>query len=200
LLNTNKNIDEFIQEPPMTPRIGPIVQAAYLVSDLSQSIEQWSAALGLPLFYRIDNVPFDSMTYRGQPIEFPLSTAIAYSGDLQIELLLKLPEQEARFPEFFRTGEEKLHHYQIRTSNIDALLKEKHWQDKTLLRGNSRAGMQICFVDAGLPDGSYIELVETSDDVLMFMDKFKTLSNTWTGEPQVVSKEQLIKLIYRTNE
>jgi len=99
----------------MTSRIGPIVQAAYLVSNLADAIEQWSAALGLPLFYRIDNVPFESMTYRGQAVQFPLSTAIAYSGDLQIELLLSMPEQEAQFPEFFRTGEGKLHHYQIKT-------------------------------------------------------------------------------------
>jgi len=180
----------------MTSRIGPIVQAAYLVSNLGEAIEQWSAALGLSLFYRIDNVAFDSMTYRGQPVEFPLSTAIAYSGELQIELLLRMPEQEARFPGFFRTGEGRLHHYQIRTSSIDAVLKEKHWQDQTLLRGKSAAGMEICFVDAGLPDGSFLELVETSDNVLQFMDKFKTLSQTWTGKQQVVSKEQLIKLIY----
>jgi len=182
----------------MTSRIGPIVQAAYLVSNLAEAIEQWSAALGLPLFYRIDNVPFESMTYRGQAVEFPLSTAIAYSGDLQIELLLRMPEQEAQFPELFRTGEGRLHHYQIRTANIDAMLKEKQWQDKTLLRGKSSAGMEICFVDAGLPDGSFLEIVETSNDVLLFMDKFKALSNTWTEEPQVVSKEQLIKLFYHT--
>jgi len=187
-----------MQEPPMTPRFGPIVQAAYLVSNLADAIEQWSAALGLPLFYRIDNVPFESMTYRGQAVQFPLSTAIAYSGDLQIELLLSMPEQEAQFPEFFRTGEGKLHHYQIRTVNIDELLKQKQWRDRTLLRGKSSAGMEICFVDADLPDGSFLEIVETSADVLLFMDKFKTLSNTWTGEPQVVSREQLISLIYRT--
>jgi len=180
-------------------RIGPIVQTAYLVSNLTEAIEKWSAALDIPLFYRIDNVAFDTMTYRGKPVDFPLSTALGYSGDMQIELLLVMPDQAAQYPEFFQSGAEKLHHYQVRTTNIDALLKEKQWQHKATLRGKSPAGMEICFVDAGLPDGTLLEIVEVADQVVTLMNQFKEISNAWTQAPRVLSSEQLAALIFGKN-
>lgn len=181
----------------MTYRLGPIVQTAYLVTDMEQAMTQWSQILDVPLFHYLPDVPCTDMSYRGVPVDFKLRTAIGYSGDLQIELLFMDSALVPRFPEFYRSGEDKLHHYQVRAADIDAVLSERAWQDKVLLRGKALAGMEICFVDAGLPDGSLLEIVSAVDSMFAFMDGFKILSKNWKESPRVISSDQLMELLRR---
>lgn len=181
----------------MTHRLGPIVQTAYLVTDMEQAMAQWSQILDVPLFHYLPDVPCTDMSYRGKPVDFKLCTAIGYSGDLQIELLFMDLAMVARFPEFYRSGEDKLHHYQVRAADIDAVVNERAWQDKVLLRGKALAGMEICFVDAGLPDGSLLEIVSAADSMFAFMDGFKILSNNWREPPRIISSDQLMELLRR---
>jgi hypothetical protein len=174
---------------------GPIVQVAYLVQDLPAAMKHWQESFGLPLFMHIDQVDCEAVTYQGEPVDFPLSTAIAQSGDLQIELLLMRPEQKARFPSFFRTGENKLHHYQVRTTDLNGVLERNRWHDKTLLRARALAGMEFCFVDAGLPDGSLLEIVEGSPEMLAFLEGFKAVSESWSESPQVLTAEEVAEVM-----
>lgn len=179
----------------MTYRLGSIVQTAYLVTDVQKAMMRWSQILEVPLFYYLEDVAFVDMTYRGKPVDFKLSTAIGYSGDLQIELLLMDQAMVSQFPEFYRTGEGKLHHYQVQTPDIDAVLNARGWQDKVLLRGKALAGMEICFVDADLPDGSLLEIVSATDATRAFMERFKALSGKWQAQPRILTRDQLVELL-----
>jgi hypothetical protein len=181
----------------MTTRLGPVAQAAYLVTDIHKAMAQWSRTLDVPLFQYLPNIPCADVTYRDEPADFNLSTAIGYSGDLQIELLLMDEATAPHYPEFYRNGANKLHHYQVRAADIDTVLRERNWQDKVLLRGKALAGMEFCFVDAGLPDGSLLEIVSASAATYAFMDKFKQLSNTWQDMPRILDRNQLVQLLQR---
>jgi hypothetical protein len=179
----------------MIYRLGPIVQTAYLVTDMQEAMARWSQVLEVPLFYFLPDVPCIDMTYRGKPVDFKLCTAIGYSGDLQIELLLMDHAMVSWYPEFYRNGDGRLHHYQVRVADIDAVLKERAWQEKVLLRAKA-TGMEICFVDADLPDGSLLEIVSAADATVAFMEGFKQLSKEWKDSPRVINRDQLVQLLY----
>lgn len=179
----------------MIHRLGPIVQTAYLVTDMDVAMARWSQLLEVPLFYFLPDVPCTDMTYRGEPVDFTLCTAIGYSGDLQIELLFMDKDKASQFPEFYRSVEGRLHHYQVRIADIDAVLEERKWRDKVLLRAKA-TGMEICFVDAGLPDGSLLEIVSAAESTVAFMDAFKRLSKEWKESPRVIDRDQLVELLY----
>jgi hypothetical protein len=157
---------------------------------------RWSKIMEVPLFHYLSDVPCTDITYRGKPVEFKLCTAIGYSGDLQIELLFMDKAMVTRFPEFYRCGDGRLHHYQVRVANIDAVLKERTWQDKVLLRARA-AGMEVCFVDADLPDGSLLEIVSATEATVAFMESFRQLSKAWKEPPRVINRDQLVELLYR---
>lgn len=178
-------------------RLGPIVQTAYLVTDMHEAMSHWSRALDVPLFQYLPEIPCSEVTYRGEPVDFKLCTAIGYSGDLQIELLFMDKENVAQYPEFYRSGENRLHHYQVRAADIDTVLNERNWQHKVLLRAKALGGMEICFVDAGLPDGSLLEIVSAPDTVYASMDRFRALSSTWQDTPRILDRDQLLELLQR---
>jgi hypothetical protein len=181
----------------MTTRLGPIVQSAYLVTDVQHAMAHWSRVFDVPLFYYLPDVPCAGVTYRGTPVDFNFCTALGYSGELQIELLFMDKRKAPLYQEFYRTGANRLHHYQVRAADIDAVLNQRDWQDKVSLRGSSLAGMEFCFVDAGLPDGSLLEIVSAAEAMYAFMDRFKQLSSTWLDAPRVLDRSQLLALLER---
>lgn len=171
---------------------GPIVQNAYLVENIEQAAAAWSTQLGVGPFLHLPVVECTDVTWRGEPVEFPLATAVGYSGDLQIELLLMQPEQVRRFPELFRSGAGKLHHYQVRTDDLDGLIAARGLADKVLLKGHAVAGMKFCFVDLGLPDGSLLEITEPTAEMLGFMGAFQQVAARWRGDDVLITAEALM--------
>jgi hypothetical protein len=176
----------------MTAGWGPIVQNAYLVENIEQAAAAWSRQLGIGPFLHLPVVECSDVSWRGEPVEFPLATAVGYSGNLQIELLLMQPEQMRRFPELFRTGANKLHHYQVRTDDLDELIAARGLTDKVLLKGHAVAGMKFCFVDLDLPDGSLLEITEPTAEMLGFMNAFQQVAAGWPTDDALITAEALM--------
>ena len=64
------------------------MQVCWVVPDLSVAIDSWVDTARVGPFFWFESVPFADGRFRGQPAEFPAVTAaIAYAGDLQIELV-----------------------------------------------------------------------------------------------------------------
>jgi catechol 2,3-dioxygenase-like lactoylglutathione lyase family enzyme len=58
----------------------------YVVADIPRAVEWAVAALGAGPFFLIEHVPFDAVTYRGEPAGYDHSSAFGQWGDLKLEL------------------------------------------------------------------------------------------------------------------
>jgi methylmalonyl-CoA/ethylmalonyl-CoA epimerase len=65
---------------------GPIDQIGYLVDDLEHSIERWIGRFGVGPWTVFRNVRLDGR-HRGELVRVTMDVALAYQGDIQIELI-----------------------------------------------------------------------------------------------------------------
>lgn len=71
---------------------GSIVQVAWVVTDLDAAETMFTGQFATGPWTRLEAVHFapDSCTYRGRPADFTADVSLAYSGDLQLELIRPL--------------------------------------------------------------------------------------------------------------
>ena len=92
-----------------THNFGPVRQLGYLVSDLEDSVATWQNTLGVGPWTLIKNVPL-KCEYMGQPSEPLIDIALAYQGDMQIELIQQTNEAPSPYLSFFQEKRFGLHH------------------------------------------------------------------------------------------
>ena len=106
----------------MSSLFGPIAQAGYVVRDVEQAIEHWASELGIGPFFRLDHARPDNYRYAGvlQEEGPDLTIALAYSGDLQIELIQQNDDTPSLYKEFLTEADAGLHHWCFFTNSYSA--------------------------------------------------------------------------------
>ena len=78
------------------------MQMCWLVPDLEEAIAGWARTAGVGPFFWFDDVGATEGRHRGEPADFPTSTAaIAYAGDMQIELVCQENDEPGIFRDLF---------------------------------------------------------------------------------------------------
>ena len=80
-----------MRQPPPTPAIANgFSQLAYVVPEIATSEQFFIDTLGIPGFFRIEDIPVYDSTYRGGPGDYGMHLSLGYAGDTQIELVQPL--------------------------------------------------------------------------------------------------------------
>ena len=123
--------------------LGPVGQLAYLPQDFDAAVKYWTQTMGVGPFYLMENVALGDCKYKGVPTGAVFSIAIAYWGDVQIELI----RAENAEPSIY-TGEyavtDRLHHICIFVDSIEearaacaeAGLAVRHWLPSPIAGGD----------------------------------------------------------------
>ena len=90
------------------------MQMCWLVPDLEAAIEGWVRTAGVGRSSGSTTSAPPNGRHRGEPADFPTSTAaIAYAGDMQIELVCQENDEPGIFRDLFARGEYGLHHLAV---------------------------------------------------------------------------------------
>src|SRR4051812_13180482 len=113
----------------MSRYFGPICHIAYMVPNLEAAMAHWITGLGVGPWFREDHFNKDVFHYKGAPIEIRSRVALAYSGDLNIELIEEQttgPSPNREFIEEFAGGRDHvaggMHHVGILVPDLDRAL------------------------------------------------------------------------------
>lgn len=139
------------------------MQVCWVVPDLERAIETWSRTAGVGPFFWFDTVECTGGRYRGVPAEFPAVTAaIAYSGDLQIELVCQGDDHPGIFRELFGPGQSGLHHMASVCTDYETE-RDAYVEAGAELAFEGRIGnSRTCWVDTTSTLGFMVELLEPS--------------------------------------
>jgi hypothetical protein len=171
----------------ITPRES-VVQLAYLVrpGGLNDAIDYWLNQIGAGPFFTGD-FRLEQQTHRGRPTNAGVRVALAYHGDMQIELIEPLDDAPSpykewldKYPSLPRAG---LYHH-VMMDHVDF--------DKTYNRylasgckegflGRSSAGTRVAYLDAADTIGGFIELVEPNPGWTAMCAEMREISRTWDG-------------------
>ncbi len=97
---------------------GPLMQNCFVVCDLDAAIKYWTGTMQVGPFFRFPPLEFARGELHGQPLIPEFAAAIAYSGDLMIELIE--PLGPSIFQEFLDAGGTGVHHNCVTTDDFDA--------------------------------------------------------------------------------
>jgi len=106
--------------PAVEHDLGPVMQNGFVVDDVPAAIEHWARILHVGPFFVFERVPFKEVWYRGQPAgDIDLTVAIAYSGDLQIELVHQRNDVPSIYTDFRARHGTGLQHMGVLSENLE---------------------------------------------------------------------------------
>lgn len=166
----------------MTPE--PAMQTAFLVHDIHAAMAAQTAATGAGPWFLRERGVFPVQRYRGRPVRTELSIAMAYSGDLLIELI----RQHDDGPSVYRDllGErEGFHHFGVAVEDYDAACAERIAQGFALAYEAEVAyGTRVGYFErTGLP--FMVEVIAMTDPARVMFEGVRAAHRTWDGSDPV---------------
>jgi hypothetical protein len=170
----------------MTPRFNPIIQNGYVVKDLEAALDHWTQKCGIGPFFLLEHINFAKLMFRGQPTKIDMTAAIAYWGDVQVELIYQHDDAPSIYTEFSRSKGEGLQHVGVMTDSVERHLAELAKVGiKPTQWGHTEAGVQFAYVDTDMHPGGMIELVESGPMIITFFNMAREAARNWDGRDPV---------------
>jgi hypothetical protein len=120
--------------------------------------------------------------FRGAPLAFDMSVAIAQWGELQIELIQQHDSTPSIYSEFAARHGEGLQHVGVMTPSLDDhLVRLKVNGIEPVQWGATATGMRFAYVGTDAHPGGMIELIETGPAVEAFFAMVRRAAAGWDG-------------------
>ena len=159
--------------------IGPVMQIAFVPKDFDAAIRHWTQVMGMGPFFLVENIQLDDSRYLGAPNECLFSIALAYWGDLQIELI----RQQNDAPSIYRdVAGQGLHHTCLITDDISAARSIAEQAGASLLvEGKVGADGAVIYIDTGGGPGTIVEILQPATGMLDLFAMIREASRGWDG-------------------
>lgn len=164
--------------------LGEVMQLAFVPDDFDAAISYWTETMGVGPFFVIENIHLDGMKYKGEPTEATFTLALAYWGDIQIELIR--PENDA--PSIY-SGEyaatNGVHHVCILTDDIADARKTCEAQGAEVVIEGKFGASEVIYVDPGRGTGHLVEILQQDKDGPDLFAMIKQAGENWDGSEPV---------------
>ena len=160
--------------------LGDVMQLAFVPDDFDAAIKHWTETMGVGPFYLVENIHLDGMKYKGEPTDAVFTLALAYWGDIQIELIK--PENDA--PSIY-SGEyaatEGLHHVCMLVDDIAEARRVCARQGAEVVIEGKFGTSEVIYVDPGKGTGHLVEILQQATDGPDLFGIIKAASVDWDG-------------------
>jgi hypothetical protein len=162
------------------------MQLCWVVPDLRAAVDGWVQTCGVGPFFWFDRVTFDDGLYRGKPAPFPeINAAIAYAGDVQIELVC----QDNDHPSFWRDtvpkGQWAFHDAALWCKDYDAERAAYTKDGAEVAFEGHRTGFRACWIDTRSTVGFMIQLIEANPTAEAIFAKIHAAAASWDGKDPI---------------
>ncbi|MBI1186019.1 MAG: hypothetical protein GC206_01530 [Alphaproteobacteria bacterium] len=160
------------------------MQNAFVPRDFDAALTFWTRTMGVGPFFLIEHVKLDDVRYRGAPSDIDFSIAIAYWGDLQIELIRQHNDAPSIYKAWRDAGKEGLHHVCLLTDDFGAARAAVDGMD-VLQEGKVPGGGEVMYVDAGGGDGTMVEILKPGPGSHELFAMMREAARKWDGRDGV---------------
>jgi hypothetical protein len=168
------------------PAHGPINQTAYIVADIDSGIDYWTRVMRVGPFFKFPKLEFQSADYRGQALDLDFDAAIAYSGELMIELIR--PRGPSIFREFADGGRTGVQHIGAFADDMAAASASLEQRGGRRVQGGSFAdGSRIAYFDMGGRESLIFEVAQLMPPVQQLFGAVKAAGAVWDGVTPTLS-------------
>lgn len=172
----------------MSRLYGPIRQNGYVVKDVEASAAYWAHVFGVGPFFRMNHIVYKDVKYKNRIIEIDTSVALAYSGDLQIELIQQNNSVSTIYSDFMEEHGEGLQHIAVWPEQYDqGLCSIQQAGGELLMEGKAGSGTRFAYFGGLIHAGAVLEVVTPSSGAIKLFKMIKDASETWDGSMPVRS-------------
>lgn len=171
------------QHRRLISRLGTIMQMAWVPRDYEAALHYWTDIRGVGPFFEMNHIQVDACHYQGQPIHLDFSVAIAYWGEMQIELVRQHNDAPSIYRTWLQQGRDDLHHVCIVVDNMAEARKLCDAAGVQILQEVwLPGGGEAIYVDLG---GLIVEMIDFPKENLALFDELKAAAATWDGSDPV---------------
>ncbi|MEP3890594.1 MAG: VOC family protein [Hellea sp.] len=156
---------------------GPITQLGYLTDDLDAAAAAW-VRLGVGPFTKMAGVSMPAVM-DGEAVDIKIDLALAYQGDVQIELIQPLCDSPSPYRENKLAGLWGSHHTQFTVDDLDAAIKLCEAAGMEMACEITSAGARYIYMRGA---AGWIELAMPNPGLEMFFGMIKKSSEDWDGK------------------
>lgn len=159
--------------------IGPVMQIAFIPEDFDAALRHWTEVMGVGPFFLLENITLEDSRYCGEPDACVFSIALAYWGDIQVELI----RQENDAPSIYRGRQGPgLHHTCILTDNIsNARRIAEEARARVVVEGKVAPDGAVLYVDVDGGRGSLVEILQPATGMTELFDMIHSAAREWDG-------------------
>lgn len=161
-------------------QIGPVMQIAFVPDDFDAALDHWTRVMGVGPFFLIENIRLDRMRYLGTPSDCVFTIALAYWGDVQVELI----RQENGAPSIYRDRRNggAMHHVCVLTDDIDAARATAEAAGARLLvEAKVGADGAVIYVDSAGYPGGIVEILQPASGSDGLFAMIRDAARDWDG-------------------
>lgn len=155
---------------------GPVTQVAWVTEDLDATAALLSRGFGVGEWTRLPDVHFDPehCTLHGRPADFVVHVALAYAGDLQLELIQPV-RGESIYTEFLARSGPGLHHLCFEVDDMAAARGAAEVEGLEVVQAGSMmdGAMEFAYLDGRAHGVPYVELARIGPDLRTFFDAIR---------------------------
>ena len=166
-----------------------IIQFAWVVPNLEEAARRWHATLGVGPFLINRNLALIEPRHRGRPSATRFSTAVAQSGEFQVELIEQHDDGPSVYRDTVAPGATGLHHVAIIAGDFDAALGHYTAQGFEVGADGRFGDMRYAYVDTSPALGHMVEIVEDKPAIRAFFSAVRKSAEKWDGDPATLLRE-----------
>lgn len=158
----------------------PILQYAYVVTDIEAACLKWVELVGAGPFFLSMHQQSPDHFYRGQPSEADLSYAFGQAGGAHIQLIEQHNDAPSVYREMVEPGKHGFHHFAILPDDFEAekaRFEAAGCEAVTTLTSAAR----VAYMDARPALGCFVELYENNAPLRAVFDHWKAAHEAWDG-------------------
>ncbi len=157
-----------------------ICQFGFVVNDLDVAIEHWTTTLEVGPFFVLEHVPYEHCVFRDQKSPIDMSVAMAYSGNMQIELVCQHNESPSIFTEHLASHGEGLQHVGVLVEDLDDTLAFFETKSAAPIQhGVAENGTRFAYLNTDLYPGTMLELFQVPDRVASAFEYMQRAAEDW---------------------
>jgi methylmalonyl-CoA/ethylmalonyl-CoA epimerase len=165
-------------------QIGPVMQIAFVPDDFDAALEHWTKVMGVGPFFLLENMQLDEMLYRGAPSDCVFTLALAYWGDIQIELIRQENDAPSIYRDYPNGG--AMHHVCILTDDIaQARRMALEAGAELLVEAKVGADGGVIYVDSKGYPGGIVEVLQPATGSSDLFAMMREAARGWDGSNPV---------------
>lgn len=166
--------------PGKIAALGEVMQLAFVPDDFEAAVKHWTEVMGVGPFFLMEGIHLEGMKYKGEPTDAVFDLALAYWGDLQIELIRPRDEHPSIYSGDYAQGP-GLHHVCILVDDIDEAYRVCGEADAEIVIEGSLGDSRVIYVDPGQGPGSLVEILQQGEAGPGLFAMIKQAGEGWDG-------------------